>query len=138
VGTTRFYLVHAVPTDPLFGYCPEGSERWTQEVAPIHADVLVVGHTHTPFVRMAGSTTIVNPGSLGQPKTGRPFACYAIWEDGVISLKEYAYRIEETMRDIRKMPLAEHDQDALIAVLETGALPESSARSSRAQAGSHA
>jgi predicted phosphodiesterase len=37
-------------------------ERWTQEAAAIRADVLPVGHTHTPFVRVLGSTTIVNPG----------------------------------------------------------------------------
>jgi hypothetical protein len=72
---------------------------------------------------VVGKTTIVNPGSLGQPKTGRPFACFAVWEDGVISLKEYEYPIGETIRDIRKMPVPKDDQDALIAVLETGVIP---------------
>ena len=123
VDSTRFYLVHAVPTNPLFGYCDENSEQWKWEVDGANADVLIVGHTHTPFVRVVGKTTIVNPGSLGQPKTGRPLACYAVWEDGIISLKEYKYPIEETIRDIRKMPVSEDDQDALIAVLETGVIP---------------
>jgi predicted phosphodiesterase len=123
VDTTRFYLVHACPTDPLFGYCPEESDRWRKEVDWIKADVLLVGHTHTPFIRAVGKTIIVNPGSLGQPKTGRPLACYAIWEDGRIALKEYSYPIEETIRQIRKMPISREDQDALIVVLETGFLP---------------
>jgi predicted phosphodiesterase len=43
----RSYLVHAMPSDPLFGYCPEESDRWKQEVNGIKADVLVVGHTIT-------------------------------------------------------------------------------------------
>jgi putative phosphoesterase len=120
---TRFYVAHATPSDPLFAYSPEGSERWTREVELIEADVLIVGHTHTPFVRVVGNTTIVNPGSLGQPKTGRPLACYAVWEDGVVSLKEYEYPIAETIRDIRGMPITEADQDALISVLKTGMLP---------------
>jgi putative phosphoesterase len=120
---TSFYLVHAIPTDPLFGYCAERSERWQKEIAWIHADVLVVGHTHTPFVRRIGHTTIVNPGSLGQPKTGSPLACYAIWQDGELSLKDYKYPVMETIREIRKMPISEDDQDGLIAVLETGSLP---------------
>jgi protein phosphatase len=123
VNTTRFYLVHACPTDPLFGYCPEQSDRWKDEVLRIDADVLIVGHTHTPFVRTIGQTTIVNPGSLGQPKTGRPLACYAVWEDGTISLKEYPYPQRETAEHIRLMPISTDDQDALISVLETGALP---------------
>jgi putative phosphoesterase len=123
---TSFYLVHAIPTDPLFGYCPEESETWKQEVSWINSDVLVVGHTHTPFVRRVGETIIVNPGSIGQPKTGRPFACCAVWEDGEIVLKEYEYPIADTMRKIRAMPVSKEDQEALIAVLETGLLPPQS------------
>jgi protein phosphatase len=123
LDATRFYLVHATPTDPLFGYCPEDSERWSTEVEWAGSDVLVVGHTHTPFIRHVGKTIVVNPGSLGQPKTGRPLACYAVWEDGHLSLKEYEYPIEETIRQIREMPITPEDQDALIVVLKTGFLP---------------
>ena len=67
-NSTSFYLVHAMPTDPLFGYCPENSERWQTEIGWNDAEVLVVGHTHTPFIRKIEKTTIVNPGSVGQPK----------------------------------------------------------------------
>ena len=125
VDSTRFYLVHAIPSDPLFGYCPVESDRWKQEVQKIDADVLVVGHTHTPFVRREGKTTILNPGSLGQPKTGRPLACYAVWEDGKISLKEFEYPVKTTIRGIRGMPIPTEGQDALIGLLETGSLPNS-------------
>jgi len=123
VDSTRFYLVHATPTDPLFGYCTEDSDRWEKEVDWARSDLLVVGHTHTPFIRHVGKTIIVNPGSLGQPKTGRPQACFAVWEDGHLSLKEYEYPIEDTIRQIRMMPITEEDQDALILVLKTGLLP---------------
>ena len=54
------------------GTVPENAERWQTEIGWTDADVLVVGHTHTPFIRKIGKTTIVNPGSVGQPKTGRP------------------------------------------------------------------
>ena len=87
------------------------------------SDVLIVGHTHTPFIRHVGKTIVVNPGSLGQPKTGRPLACFAVWEDGHLSLKEYEYPIEDTIRQIRMMPITKEDQDALIVVLKTGFLP---------------
>jgi protein phosphatase len=123
VDSTGFYLVHAMPTNPLFGYCPEESKRWENEVDWIDGDVLIVGHTHTPFLRRSGKTTILNPGSLGQPKTGRPLACYAVWEDGKISRKEYEYPLADTARDIRTMPISAEDQEALIAILETGGLP---------------
>ncbi len=123
VGATKFFLVHAMPSDPLFGYCPENSPEWREQVKCVEADVLVVGHTHTPFVRKEGKTTILNPGSLGQPKTGRPLACYAVWNDGEIYLQEYEYPVEETIQGIRSMPILPEDQDALIGVLKTGEIP---------------
>lgn len=123
VYSTRFYLVHAMPSNPLFGYCPAESDLWKREAEAISADVLIVGHTHTPFVRYEGKTTILNPGSLGQPKTGRPLACYAVWEDRKIALKEFEYPVETTIRGIRGMPIPTEDQDALIGLLETGSLP---------------
>ena len=123
VNSTRFFLVHAIPSDPLFGYCPEESDRWKQEVEAINADVLIVGHTHTPFVRREGNRTILNPGSLGQPKTGRPLACYAVWQDGKVLLKEFDYPVAETVRGIRGMQISSEEQDALIGLLQTGALP---------------
>lgn len=122
-GEARIYCVHATPSDPLFGYCAETSDRWQQEVDRIAADVLVVGHTHTPFIRRVGRTLIVNPGSLGQPKTGRPLACYALYEDGMFALKEYKYPIEKTIGGIREMPISTEDQEALISVLYRGTLP---------------
>lgn len=121
---TRFFLVHAIPTDPLFGYCPGDSEQWAKEVEWIRSDVLLVGHTHTPFIHKVGNTTVVNPGSLGQPKTGRPLACYAVWEDGKIFLKEYAYPIVRTIESIRAMPISSQDQDSLITLLGTGSPPK--------------
>jgi len=130
VGSTRFYLVHATPTDPLFGYCPEGSPSWLEQVACIDTDMLVVGHTHTPFIHREGRTTILNPGSLGQPKTGRPRACYAVWKDGQAFLKEYEYPIAETIRGIRAMPIPREDREALITVLQTGKIPARTAANS--------
>jgi len=120
LGEESFYCVHALPSDPLFAYCAETSNQWQHEVDSIKADVLLVGHTHTPFIRRLGRTLIVNPGSLGQPKTGRPFACYALYEDGNFALKEYEYSIDKTMDAIRGMPIPAEDQEGLISVLHTG------------------
>ncbi len=124
IDGVKFYLVHAIPSDPLFGYCSKDSELWREEVKGINADVLIVGHTHTPFLRIEGKTAILNPGSLGQPKTSRSLACYAVWEDGAISLREVEYAMDETIRGIREMPLEAHDREALITVLKTGKLPD--------------
>ncbi|MGH7995650.1 MAG: metallophosphoesterase family protein, partial [Opitutaceae bacterium] len=52
------------------------------------------------FARKAGRTTVVNPGSVGQPKDGDPRAAYALWEDGRVSLKRASYDIALTVRDL--------------------------------------
>jgi putative phosphoesterase len=123
VDRTKFSLVHAVPTDPLFRQMPENSEHWLGEVRKTNTDVLLVGHTHMPFIRKVDGCTVVNPGSIGQPKTGRPSACYATWEDGCIDLKEYEYPVEETLHAIRQMPIPERDRQSLISILLTGRFP---------------
>jgi len=121
-GETSFYLVHAKPSDPLYGYCPQDSDDWVREIVYVPAEVVLVGHTHTPFIRRIGQRTLANPGSLGQPKTGNPAACYALWEDGRLELKSYRYPFENTCKKIRAMPIPKPIQEDLITVLKTGSV----------------
>jgi putative phosphoesterase len=115
-----FYLCHAIPSDPLYGYCESGSDRWIQEAAKVESDFLFAGHTHVPFVREIGNCTVMNPGSLGQPKTVGAHASYAVCQDGIVTLHTYVYPIEKTVGKIRALPLTRKVQSDLIAVLETG------------------
>lgn len=116
----RVCLFHAIPSDPLFGYLPAESDRWVEELEVSGADLLIVGHTHTPFIRQFGPKTVLNPGSLGQPKTGNPDACYAVWQDGNVELKTYPYSYERTVEAIRSLPICTSIQDQLVHVLVTG------------------
>jgi putative phosphoesterase len=117
---TQFYLCHATPSDPLYEYRPADSDKWVDECVQLSADVIFVGHTHIPFIRSLNGRTLANPGSLGQPKTGKPDACYAVWEDGHVSLRSYAYPVRRTIDKIRLMPVGKSIQLDLIHVLESG------------------
>ncbi len=117
-----FYLCHAEPSDPLYAYRSADSDAWVKEVENISADVLLVGHTHKPFIRRIGDKVICNPGSLGQPKTGKPDACYAVWEDGRLELKSYSYPIDNTIRRLNALPLSAEIKQDLITVLRTGSV----------------
>lgn len=119
---TRFYLCHAKPSDPLYGYCPEQSEEWVKELDHVKADVLLVGHTHTPFVRQIGDRLVVNPGSLGQPKTGKPDACYAVWENGSLQLKSFPYPVDETVGRLKALAFPQDVENDLVTVLQTGSV----------------
>jgi putative phosphoesterase len=123
VGRTRCRLCHAVPSDPLFTYCPPGSEQLEEECRSVGADVLFVGHTHIPFGRKAGNTLLVNPGSLGQPKSGDPAASYAVLKDGKLGFRSFQYPVDSTAEKIRAMPVPASIQDDLITVLRRGSAP---------------
>jgi protein phosphatase len=122
-GGQRFFLCHAVPADPLFRYCPAEPAFWTPETAEVNADVLLVGHTHLPFILDLGTQRVVNPGSVGQPKHGAPAACYAVWEDGAISLRSCRYPVGETVRKVLALPIDMRIRRELADVLATAALP---------------
>jgi protein phosphatase len=123
---TRFHLCHAIPSNPLFGYCQADSPRWPAEVDGLSANIVLVGHTHIPFVKKFGTRLVVNPGSLGQPKTGSPQARYAVWEDGKIKLKSYEYPVELTVAKVQALPIDEAFRDELSAILRTGKVPTES------------
>jgi putative phosphoesterase len=119
---THFYLTHARPSDPLYGYCPQDSDEWVKEVESVEADVVLVGHTHTPFARKIGNRLLVNPGSLGQPKTGKPDACYAVWQGGKFDLKSFSYPVDKTVAKLKELSFAAEVEGDLITVLKTGSV----------------
>ncbi len=88
----------------------------------VPADVVLVGHTHTPFVRKIGNRVLVNPGSLGQPKTGKPDACYAVWQDENFDLKSFSYPVERTIAKLRSLSFRPEIEKDLITVLQTGSV----------------
>lgn len=101
----RWMLVHALPSDPVWGLLhPEARpQRWELEVALAgFPDVILLGHTHRPFVIERGGSVIVNPGSIGRPKDGDPRASYAVWQEGRFTLKRIEYRVEEAIAGLSR------------------------------------
>ncbi|MGP0074065.1 MAG: metallophosphoesterase family protein [Bryobacteraceae bacterium] len=115
-------MCHAVPSDPLLAYCPPDSPRWESELELAKADILLVGHTHLAFERQFGSRRVINPGSVGQPKTGTPAACYAVWEDGAIELRSFEYPFQNTIEKIARLPIPTGIKASLSDVLRSGGL----------------
>jgi protein phosphatase len=90
--------------------------------------VVLVGHTHLPFIRTVEHRTILNPGSLGQPKAGGPEASHAVWQDGALTLHKVAYPVECTAAKFDQLGLSAEIAAALKHLLETGT-PRTSAGS---------
>jgi putative phosphoesterase len=121
-GGCRFHLVHAMPSDPFYGRCPPGGEEWIAEMDTVAADVLLVGHSHAPFLRRIGDKVLLNPGSVGQPRAGEPLASYAVWQDGTFELKPFRYPIEATVEKLRALAFPHTVEAELVNILVTGSV----------------
>ena len=85
--------VHSTPrSDEEMMTSETPDERLAELMGGVDAAVVVCGHTHMPFDRMAGAVRVINPGSVGLPaytdrepvahamEMGAPHARYAVLE----------------------------------------------------------
>ena len=81
--------------------------------------MLVMGHTHLPYVKEVDEVLFVNDGSVGKPKDGDPRASYAIFEIGEelkVTIQRVQYDVTAAAIAVRESDLPDH----LAALLETG------------------
>jgi putative phosphoesterase len=102
-------VFHGSPTDP--------DEYVYEEMADVKLveasgrELTVLGHTHIPYVKRIGSGTVMNPGSVGQPRDGDARASFAIIEGDSIEIRRTPYDIESIVKENMKfgtpLPLSE-------------------------------
>lgn len=106
----RTMLVHGTPFDPYWGkfVSDQESEDMFAEMRNRNVDLLLMGHSHTSFMLTKARRTIINPGSVGQPRDGFPQAAYAILEDGAVLFRRVPYDVETAANEIKKAGLPEY------------------------------
>jgi len=114
------YFTHGSPLsfyDYIKPDTPE--ERIKDYMKEVEADFLFIGHSHLPFVMRVGAVTLVNPGSVGQPRDGDTRASCAIFDTD--TLKADIIRVEYDMENVfRKIRANMPNADELIAILKRG------------------
>ena len=114
--TLNFYnnksitFVHGSPR-AINEYMIDDENLLTEIMNDFNGDVLVCAHTHIPFIKSFGNKLLINDGSVGKPKIGRPNCTYALIElynDIPIKakIKEIEYDYQKTIKDmeINKFP----------------------------------
>ena len=105
-GNALIASYHGSPRDPLNEYIyPGAPQRMYQAlVEEANANLLLLGHTHIPLHLPTASGTLVNPGSIGQPRDGDPRASYATLDiqDGKVDcvIHRVSYDIESAASKI--------------------------------------
>ncbi len=108
VEGVRVVILHGSPRDPLNEYIfPMEARLLAAEFLRLTgADLLILGHTHVPYVQRSGLRLMVNPGSVGQPRDSDPKASYMIIdvEDGRVEIdhRRVEYDIDEVASRIRR------------------------------------
>jgi diadenosine tetraphosphatase ApaH/serine/threonine PP2A family protein phosphatase len=54
--------------------------------------------------RLGDEKTMVNVGSVGQPRDGDPRSCYVVLEENQLSFRRVAYDFEKTIKKIYDTP----------------------------------
>jgi len=122
-----FYMAHASPREPVWEYILDANVAYAN-FAHFSSPFCLVGHTHIPLIfelneerqrceimipplngrlDLANRRMIINPGSVGQPRDGDPWASYAILDTGNMTWEFHrvAYPVEITQERMRARDL---------------------------------
>jgi len=109
LGGLRVAAYHGSPTEPLTSYVfREDAEAGADGLLyAARADLLILGHTHVPYLIESRRGIIVNPGSVGQPRDGDPRASYALLDTEAreVEHRRVEYPIDETAEEIDRLGL---------------------------------
>jgi len=94
LGGHRAMLCHGSPQDPdEYVYWNSGAER-LQRLSKVEADIVLMGHTHHPFVR-PGKPWLLNPGSVGQARDVGGFASWCL-----VDVDQFTFSFRRTPYDV--------------------------------------
>ena len=79
----KILMVHGSPTNNLFEYVHPATHEHMFNVylTKYKVDIVVLGHTHIPFIWKGKKGTVLNPGSVGQPRSGNSDARYLLLKE---------------------------------------------------------
>jgi predicted phosphodiesterase len=92
-------------------------ERWSAVLEAVTEPVVVCGHTHMQFDRLAAGRRVANSGSVGMPY-GSPGACWALLGPGGVTLRQTPYDPADAARRIAASGYRGADQWAAEYVLQ--------------------
>lgn len=99
----KILFVHGSP-QKINEYLSEDNKDIEAIMKTLDADVLVCAHTHIPYIKQFGNKLLINDGSVGKPKIGRPNATYVLLEitketNIKTQIKEISYEYKRTVKD---------------------------------------
>ena len=86
IDGVTLHMFHGSPRNPMRVYYFAASTE-LQRCAAAPGQVIIMGHTHRPFIKMIADKWILNPGSVGQPRDDNNMASYALIDTDPLNLE---------------------------------------------------
>ncbi len=114
-----FSLVHASPDDLWRAPMPNASDEELQSTyASLHAQIVVYGHIHRPYIRRLPGMTVANTGSVSQSYDGDTRASYLLMDGEGVTIRRVEYDVESEAKELLSSGLPHADW--LARILLTG------------------
>lgn len=99
----KILLCHGSPWDNNHYVYPDSPSEVFERCAKQQYDLVVLGHTHYSMCQKIGTTLVVNPGSVGQPRNRQPGAQWALYDTESRALEFFneSYDCSELVEECR-------------------------------------
>ena len=112
-GLGSVLFCHATPRNDMDILTPHtAQERLDTFFSGVEAQVVVCGHTHIQFEMQAGSTRILNAGSVGMPYADRPGAYWLLLDSQRVEFRRTEYDLEKAAQQVRESGYPQADEFA--------------------------
>lgn len=97
-------LCHGSPYNQDEYIYPDASIDILKKCANCQSNIVIMGHTHYPMIKVIDNTILLNPGSVGQLRNGQSGASWAIlnFDDLNIKFRIVSYNVEKLISEINK------------------------------------
>lgn len=112
INNKKILLCHGSPFDQDEYIYPDSPGEIFLRLSDLGYDVIIMGHTHYPLKKRINSTTILNPGSLGQTRNYVPGAHWAL-----LDLDTLDVQLKHTVYDVRSVVVEAQRRDPDIPYL---------------------
>lgn len=106
IGGQELFIAHGSPRNPINEYIHEEdvSEEFLDYSFERVPDVVILGHTHKPYIKYVDNTLVLNPGSVGQPRDRDPRASYVLLDtkEPSAEIRKAWYNVDEIAEDTKK------------------------------------
>ncbi|MDE6747888.1 MAG: metallophosphatase family protein [Lachnospiraceae bacterium] len=101
----QFGIFHGGPDDYLEQRIYPDTELKDKSIFEQY-EFLILGHTHYRLVKKTDRTTVINPGSLGQPRDGKGFSyCILNTQSGAYQFKSVKVDVQKLLSQVRELDL---------------------------------